>query len=56
MTLRARFFGLFPLLWLTGSGACVLQLVRAPSVVSVLALLAVLYLVPVATFRLHGAL
>ena len=56
MTLRARLFALFPLAWLAGSGASVLYLVSAPGVVSVMALLAVLYLVPVATFRLHGAL
>jgi hypothetical protein len=55
MTLRARLFGLFPMLWLAGSGACVLYLASAPGVVSVLALLAVLYLVPVATYRLHDA-
>jgi hypothetical protein len=56
MTLRARLFGLFPMLWLAGSGACVLHLAIAPGVVSVLALLVVLYLVPVATYRLHDAL
>jgi hypothetical protein len=55
MTLRARLFGLFPMLWLAGSGACVLYLASAPGVVSVLALFAVLYLVPVATYRLHDA-
>jgi hypothetical protein len=44
------------MLWLAGSGACVLHLAIAPGVVSVLALLVVLYLVPVATYRLHDAL
>ena len=55
MTLRARLFGVFPAIWLVGSCACVLYFVIAPDIASVLALFAMLYLVPVAIYRLHDA-
>ena len=56
MTLRARLFACFPLFWLAGSGACVLYLASTPGLCSVLLLLGVLYLLPVAAYRLHEAL
>jgi hypothetical protein len=56
MTLRSRLCGLFPALWLAGAFACTLWIAAAPGLASVLALLAVLYLVPVAAFRAHQAL
>lgn len=56
MTLRARFFGLLPAVWLAGSGACLLFLFVAPGIASMLALLTMLYFVPIAVYRLHEAL
>ena len=56
MTLRARLFGLFPALWLAGAALCVLYVAHVPGLASALALLAVLYLVPVAVLsRARGA-
>jgi hypothetical protein len=56
MTLCARLFGLFPALWLVASSACALYLLVAPGLASILGLIAVLYLMPVAIFRLHNVL
>ena len=56
MTLRAQLFGLFPALWLVASCACVLYVLAVPGLASILVLMAVLYLLPVATFRLHNVL
>jgi len=56
MTVRARLFGLFPALWLAGSAACVLYVAHVPGLASALLLLAVLYVVPVAAYRLHERL
>jgi len=53
MTVRARLFGLFPALWLAGSALCVLYVAHVPGLASALALLAVLYVVPVAAYRVH---
>jgi hypothetical protein len=56
MTLRARVFGLFPAAWLTAVAACIWLITVERSVASTVALLAVLYLLPVACFRTHNAL
>jgi acetyltransferase-like isoleucine patch superfamily enzyme len=56
MTLRARAFGLFPTAWLASVGACAYFAVTEPGVVSVAALLAMLYLLPPACFRTHNLL
>jgi len=53
MTLRARIFGCFPAVWLLTTCACAVFVVMAPGVTSVAALLAALYLLPVACFRAH---
>ncbi len=53
MTLAGILVSLFPLGLLAGAIACVVWLAAAPSLVPVLALLAVLYLVPLLAFRLH---
>jgi hypothetical protein len=55
MTLRARFFGLFPALWLAAVLACVLLLIMLPGLSSLALLLAMVYLLPVACYRVHEA-
>ena len=56
MTLRSRVFGLFPALWLVAVLALVLYVAAVPGLWSLLALLAVVYLLPVAAFRVHQAI
>lgn len=53
MTFRSRVFALFPGFWLFGSAAAALGIATAPTAGKVLTLLAVLYLLPVALFRIH---
>jgi hypothetical protein len=53
MTLRARLLGWFPAGWLAAVVVCGASLAAAPSVGSLALLLAVLYLLPVACFRVH---
>ena len=55
MTLRARVFGLFPMAWLATVGTCAYFAVIEAGPASVPALLAALYLLPVACFRAHNA-
>ena len=55
MTLRARVFGFFPMAWLATVGTCAYFAVIEAGVASVPALLAALYLLPVACFRAHNA-
>jgi len=56
MTIGARLVMLFPGVVTAAAGACLVWLARAPGVVPPLALLAVVYLLPVAAFRAHQAL
>jgi hypothetical protein len=56
MTLRARAFALFPALWLACVGASVLVLAILPGLAAAATLLLVVYLLPVACYRLHEAL
>lgn len=55
MTLRARFFSLFPALWMATVLACVLLLLMLPGLPSLLLLICMTYLLPVACFRVHDA-
>jgi hypothetical protein len=56
MTLRARLFAFFPLAWLAASLALFYGLVAEPTPGAALALIAFVYLAPVACFRVHEAL
>lgn len=56
MTWRARLFGLFPALWLALLLGCAFWLLRTGSAVAALALLCVVYLLPVLCFRVHETL
>ena len=56
MTLRARVFGLFPAFWLAAAAVCALALIATPGIVTTLALLGTVYLLPVACFRVHDSL
>lgn len=56
MSWRARILGFFPAFWLLAAMACLWRVLVAGDVASALALLAVLYLLPVALYRLHQAL
>ena len=56
MTVRAQVFGLFPLLWMAAVGACIGLVILEPTATDVAALLAVLYLLPVACFRVHNTI
>ncbi len=53
MTLRAHVFGLFPAFWLIAVAAGFLAVITMPGAVTILALLCILYLLPVACFRIH---
>lgn len=56
MTLRSRLFAWFPAAWLALAAAAALALLRAPGLATLAVLLSVLYLLPVACYRLHEAL
>jgi hypothetical protein len=56
VTWQARLMALFPALWLAGVLAALGWLWLAPGALPALSLAAVVYLVPVAAFRLHQAL
>ena len=56
MTVRARVFTCFPAAWLATSGACAVFAAAEPGAPSFAALLAALYLLPVACFRVHDLL
>jgi hypothetical protein len=56
MTLAGRAIALFPAAVVAGALACIVWLCEAPGLAPGLALLAVIYLVPVAAFRAHEAL
>jgi hypothetical protein len=56
MTLRARLFALFPMAWMAAAAAAAGALAVAPGIVPAFLLLAVLYLLPVACFRVHETL
>lgn len=56
MTRRARLFGLFPTIWLAAVAAGMLGLAISPGVVPLLVVLAAVYLLPVAAYRLHERL
>lgn len=56
MTVRARLLGLFPAAWMAAVGACIVFIVLERTATGVAALLAVVYLLPVACFRAHNAL
>lgn len=53
MTLRARLFACFPAVWLATAIACLAIFVMLPGFGSLALLLATLYLLPVACYRLH---
>ncbi|MGH6610150.1 MAG: acyltransferase, partial [Burkholderiaceae bacterium] len=53
MTLRARIFGLFPALWVIAVVASVVWWVLSPAWTRALLLIAIVYVLPVACFRLH---
>lgn len=55
MTRRGRLFALFPAAWMLVVVATLVQLLAHPGVTVVLVLVTVVYLVPVACFRLHAS-